>query len=294
MFDDAGLKPRKSSFRPKGEEIDGSISLDGRTILFEAKWTRDPHPASSIYQFKGKVDGKLVGTVGLFISVAGFSTDAVDALVAGKDINVVLADGDDLRSIVAGEISAKSMLEEKLRAASETGAVFSPSNAGPRSRHLVFVEGRFDARILGIARDIFDKSHDVTIIPTGGPANMAPLIESVLSMSDGRSELTAIIDEDSRPRRIEMDLQELVDSLSREYGSDIAAQLIIARPDLDTILGFVPAGASWKERERLRRLPTAELARRLERDLTERVRSDPTAATILRAVGINTSTIGSA
>lgn len=102
-FDEAGLRPRLS-YRPKGEEIDGSIWFEGRTILVEAKWTRDPHPASSLYQFRGKVDGKLVGTLGLFISMSGFSTDAVDALVAGKDLNIVLADGDDVRAISEGKV----------------------------------------------------------------------------------------------------------------------------------------------------------------------------------------------
>jgi hypothetical protein len=41
--------------------------------LLEAKWHRDEFelPASTIYEFKGKVDGKLVGTVGIFISMSG-------------------------------------------------------------------------------------------------------------------------------------------------------------------------------------------------------------------------------
>lgn len=36
MFDEAGLYPR-SNYRPLGEEVDGSIMLDDRTYLFEAK-----------------------------------------------------------------------------------------------------------------------------------------------------------------------------------------------------------------------------------------------------------------
>lgn len=61
------LDPR-TSFRPLGEEIDGFFELRDRTYLLEAKWRRDPLPASDLYAFKGKVDGKLVGTIGVLMS----------------------------------------------------------------------------------------------------------------------------------------------------------------------------------------------------------------------------------
>ena len=61
-------------------------------MLFEAKWTGDPVPASMLYQFRGKLEGKLTGTLGIFISIGGYSADAVDALVAGKSLNLVLFD----------------------------------------------------------------------------------------------------------------------------------------------------------------------------------------------------------
>jgi hypothetical protein len=67
LLDRARLRPR-TAWRPKGEEIDGSFVLDGRVFLLEAKWRKDPVPASAIYQFKGKIDGKLIGTIGVFVS----------------------------------------------------------------------------------------------------------------------------------------------------------------------------------------------------------------------------------
>jgi hypothetical protein len=56
------MEPR-AGYRPVGEQIDGSIYLDGRVYLLEAKWHADPLPVSTLYQFKGKVDGKLAGTI---------------------------------------------------------------------------------------------------------------------------------------------------------------------------------------------------------------------------------------
>jgi len=38
-------------------------------------------PASSIYSFKGKVDGKFHTSSGIFISISGYSEDAPEALL---------------------------------------------------------------------------------------------------------------------------------------------------------------------------------------------------------------------
>ncbi|MEG1624544.1 restriction endonuclease [Pseudomonas sp.] len=81
LLDADGLEPR-ASYKAKGEQIDGALYLDGPLILLEAKWHADPIPASTRYQFKCKVDGKLVGTLGVFVSMSGYSEDAVDTLTA--------------------------------------------------------------------------------------------------------------------------------------------------------------------------------------------------------------------
>src|SRR6266404_4147417 len=51
-----GLEPRLR-LRPGGEEIDGSFKHSGRFFLLEAKWTQDTQPASSLYAFRGKIEG---------------------------------------------------------------------------------------------------------------------------------------------------------------------------------------------------------------------------------------------
>lgn len=118
------LEPRVS-FRSPGEQIDGSIFLDGRVYLLEAKWHADPLPASTLYQFKGKLDGKLTGTIGIFISMSGYADDAVDALICGKALNIVLFDRRDMDAIVRGS-GFKNVLKLKLRKAAEEGAIYFP------------------------------------------------------------------------------------------------------------------------------------------------------------------------
>ncbi|MEH0023126.1 MAG: TOPRIM nucleotidyl transferase/hydrolase domain-containing protein [Desulfobacter sp.] len=121
-----GLDPR-SSYKAEGEQIDGSFFLDGSVFLLEAKWHKDALPASSIYQFKGKVDGKLTGTIGVFISMSGYSKDAVDALALGKSLNVILFGREDIDTAINGGIGFKAILKTKLRKAAEEGVVYFSS-----------------------------------------------------------------------------------------------------------------------------------------------------------------------
>lgn len=121
-----GLEPR-TGYKPKGEQIDGSLHLDGRTYLLEAKWHAEPLPASTLYQFKGKVDGKLVGTIGIFISMSGYSEDAADALTLGKGLNIILFDQRDMDAVIRRGAGFKTILKLKLRKATEEGAVYFPA-----------------------------------------------------------------------------------------------------------------------------------------------------------------------
>lgn len=124
MYED--LEPR-TGYRPSGEQIDGSIYLDGRIYLLEAKWHADPLPASTLYQFKGKVDGKLAGTIGIFISMSGYAEDAVDALILGKALNIILLDQRDMDAAIIRGGGFKNILKHKLRKAAEEGAIYFPT-----------------------------------------------------------------------------------------------------------------------------------------------------------------------
>jgi hypothetical protein len=125
LFELDELDPR-GGYKPDGEQIDGSIYLDGRVYLLEAKWHADPLPASTLYQFKGKVDGKLAGTLGIFISMSGYAEDAIDALTLGKGLNIILLDSKDLDAAILRGFGIKKVLKLKLRKAAEEGAIYFP------------------------------------------------------------------------------------------------------------------------------------------------------------------------
>lgn len=125
MLSEEKLSPR-TSYKTQGEQIDGSFMFGQNIYLLEAKWHKDELPASKIYEFKGKVDGKLIGTIGIFISMSGFSKDAVDALLYGKTVNVILFDRDDIEACFQGKNGFTQVLSTKIRKAAEEGTAYYP------------------------------------------------------------------------------------------------------------------------------------------------------------------------
>jgi hypothetical protein len=120
LFD---LEPRQP-FRVTGEQIDGSFLLDYETYLVEARWVKEPVPEGDLLVFRGKVEGKSAFTRGAFISLSGFTAQAMDAITRGKQPNFFLVDGYDVTAVLEGQIALPALLRLKLRKLTEEGRVF--------------------------------------------------------------------------------------------------------------------------------------------------------------------------
>ena len=129
-FDDeddgkATAKPapkKKRGRRPGGEQIDAMFELDSKYFLVEAKWESEEMPASEIHSLTGRVGGRLIGTLGVFISVSGFADNIGIMVTQGKPINVILFDGEDLNYCFRKATFAQ-VLRAKLREAARTGQI---------------------------------------------------------------------------------------------------------------------------------------------------------------------------
>lgn len=115
----------KSSFKIAGEQIDGAFTFDNNDYLLEAKWQQKPVDAGDLYKFAGKLSGKLKNTLGLFISVNGFSTESTSAKSEGLKA-MVLMDGADMNAILDSRITLNELLYRKRRYASQTGDIYLP------------------------------------------------------------------------------------------------------------------------------------------------------------------------
>lgn len=255
ILDDNNMMP-ELSFRPKGEEIDGSFLLNDKVFLLEAKWHKDSLPASSIYAFKGKVDGKLIGTIGVFISMSGYSEDAVDALSLGKTLNVILFDKDDIEASLKTGNSFKKILMIKLRKAAERGLVYYPitaiqlnydkSKSQPESKEIdtneisekeklsIVCEGKSDVIIIEalikriVGDDVFD-NQDIVIVAANGKFQVPKLGNEIIRLIGDKEKVVYVIDGDQR--------EEETENLFLNQGLDLK-NVVIPNPSIEKWLGM--------------------------------------------------------
>ncbi len=122
LFELFDLDP-KASFKNVGEQLDGAFSLEGIDYLFEAKWQQELVGVQSLDGFSSKVHRKLDNTLGLFLSMNGFSPEGVTAHSTGRP-SVILMDGADLMAVLEERIDFVTLLLRKKRHAARTGNIF--------------------------------------------------------------------------------------------------------------------------------------------------------------------------
>ncbi|TKH07592.1 hypothetical protein FC678_22625 [Peribacillus simplex] len=117
----------KSSFRIQGEQLDGAFTFDNTDYIFEAKWQKELTGIQDLDAFSGKLSRKLENTLGLFLSINGFSETAVIAHSTGRR-TMILMDGSDLMAVLDSRIDLQQMLLLKRRHASQTGNIYLRSH----------------------------------------------------------------------------------------------------------------------------------------------------------------------
>ncbi len=122
LFDLFDLDP-KASFRISGEQIDGAFTFENSDYLFEAKWQQELVGIQDLDAFSGKLTRKLENTLGLFLSMSGFSEDAVKTHSTGRRL-MILMDGSDIMGVLEGRIDLLQLLLRKRRHASQTGNIY--------------------------------------------------------------------------------------------------------------------------------------------------------------------------
>lgn len=225
----------KRPFKGRGEQVDGGIFFNGSWYLVEAKWHSKELPVSEVYSFKGKVDGKLTGTKGVFISWSGYSNECADALSMGKELNVILCNSLDVEA--AEKVGWSEVLRHKLMFASLYGEVYAPerlleaiqtsSNEPPKVQF--FVEGETDAQFFSTLTGRLGLSSNVSFLPCGGKMSAMKLASQLPPLEDTKRVL--IIDSDGNPN-----IEEQVDKLNLVDASIVIDNEIesLLFPDSDT------------------------------------------------------------
>ncbi len=124
LFD---LAPR-SPFKRTGEQIDGAFVLDGDHYLAEAKWQKNPVNLNDLRDLDGAVGSSLDNTLGLFISINGFSAEALEGYLQGSRPRVICMDGADLFMVLDGRIALIDLLQRKKDIAVQKKLIFVSAN----------------------------------------------------------------------------------------------------------------------------------------------------------------------
>jgi len=112
----------------KGRQIDGSITLEGTTYLVELKFTSEQAGATDIDSFYRKVTSKADNTMGIMISISGYSSVAIQE-ASGERTPLLLMDHSHLYFVLSGTMDMKDLIERIRRHASQTGeAYLSPKD----------------------------------------------------------------------------------------------------------------------------------------------------------------------
>jgi hypothetical protein len=120
-----GLNPR-GSFKIIGEQIDGSFAWSASTYLVEAKWVKEPIAGAEFGAFIYKIAGKTLDTRGLYISINGYSTQAMAGLRQKGELRFVCIDGSHLLRALSYGRDFPKLLDVVWRHASETGEAYLP------------------------------------------------------------------------------------------------------------------------------------------------------------------------
>jgi len=110
-----------------GRQIDGSLTHDGTTYLIELKFTSEQSGADAIDSFYKKVITKADNTMGIMVSISGYSSVAIKE-ASGEKTPLILMDHGHLYYVLSGIMNMGSVIERVRRHASQTAEAYLPTS----------------------------------------------------------------------------------------------------------------------------------------------------------------------
>lgn len=111
-------------FKTGGRQMDGSLNLDGTDYLIETKFTSGKTGACDIDVFMAKIRQKADNTMGLFISMSGFSKPAMDSASCDRTPMLLMDYSHMVNLILSGAMSLQDVISRIRRHASQTGDAY--------------------------------------------------------------------------------------------------------------------------------------------------------------------------
>lgn len=126
-FDDLRDDQPSAAYSLEREQIDGAFSFDTDDYILEARWWHEPIGRDHLDVFKAKIARKGKNALGLYISVSGFTKDALEEY--SDSTPFITMDGMDIITVLDERVRLDELLKRKKRHANETGECYFPATA---------------------------------------------------------------------------------------------------------------------------------------------------------------------
>jgi hypothetical protein len=99
-----------------GEQIDGAFSLDGWHYIIECRWRSEKVDIRQLDGLIGQIGRSGEQTLGIFLSINGWSENVVPLLKQNASKRTVLMDGYELRRVLADPLDLRTVVRTKFAA----------------------------------------------------------------------------------------------------------------------------------------------------------------------------------
>ena len=115
--------PNRKPYVHNGRQIDGSLTISGTTYLVELKFTAEQASAPNIDTFYKKVTSKADNTMGIMVSISGYSSVAREE-ASGNKTPLLLLEHGHIYLVLGGMMGLADVIERIRRHAWQTGEAY--------------------------------------------------------------------------------------------------------------------------------------------------------------------------
>jgi hypothetical protein len=119
--------PNRRPYKSDGRQIDGSLTHEGTTYLVELKFTKTQSGATDIDSLKAKVNKMADNTMGVMVSISGYSSVAISD-ASGSKTTLIIMNASHLYLFLSGAMSFSEIISRIRRHASQTGEAYLPTD----------------------------------------------------------------------------------------------------------------------------------------------------------------------
>lgn len=124
LFTAFGIAAKSDQRSPVGE-IDVAFNHAGRRFILEAKWEHGPVSMDPIAKLQRRLEQRMVGVTGVFLSMGGYTKPALAEIDKGRRLDLVLLDQEHWEAMLSGFVPPAELLDLVTDKASFDGSAYT-------------------------------------------------------------------------------------------------------------------------------------------------------------------------